>query len=174
MVGRGDSIFNTSFKSSMESFMICNCDYEIYNDTIQVRNYDEFHSNNEIGVFLINPDKEGKIGYNDELQINNAKIEWKKFEQDRAVAGTSNVIHAKSEWNIKNVMVENKFEKSFELIFDPLKISIRLFYNAKSIDTKHDVLRGPFSTTIQDHPPDRSSAKKFCPRRVSQDDDCHW
>jgi hypothetical protein len=145
MISNNTEIFNSSFKNALESFMEVNNDYEIYNDVIQVRNYDEFHANNEIGVFLINPDREGVIGYNDELQINNCKIEWKKFEQDREVSGTSNVIHAKSEWNIKNVMVENKFEKSFEFIRDPFRVQdiidseVKTPTTVTSTDTNDDV-----------------------------------
>jgi hypothetical protein len=147
MVSNNTNIFNTTFKEAFESFMLVNCDYEIYNDVIQVRNYDEFHANNEIGVFLINPDKNGTIGYNDELQINNVKIEWSKFEQDREVSGTSNVIHAKSEWNVKNLMVENKFEKTFRLIDDPFRIQdiidseVETPTTVTSTDTNDDICK---------------------------------
>jgi hypothetical protein len=118
---RVDKLFATP-KQCLESVFEYNCDYEISNDHIDILRDHDYYEDTEIGSFPIISSESYSADYNEECMINNMKIEWKNFANDRDIENSTQSIHTKSEWNIINPEAKNKFEKSFDFIRDSVYI----------------------------------------------------
>jgi hypothetical protein len=118
MISQRTDFFYSSFKDVMESVMEVNQDYEVSKSGVFIKEFEGFYENQEIGAFLIIPDKEGTEQYNPRFMVNNFKYGYQKFAQNRDISGTVEGIHTESEWNVPNKKVENKKEVKANFIRD--------------------------------------------------------
>jgi hypothetical protein len=118
MVSQRTDHFYSTFKNVMESTMEVNQDFEISTEGIKLRNFAEFYQNNEIGSFLVLPDKESTESFNPRFMVNNFKFDYTKFANDRLIQGTIQGIHTESEWIVPNKNVENKKEVNCNFVRD--------------------------------------------------------
>ncbi len=132
--------FLTSIKDCFEAAMtVETCsDYEIKEDKIVFLKYDGFYTNNEKGVFLINPSKDYKEPYNDRFQNNNIKIGFDTFETNRLSKNTTNDIHTEAEWSNPNVYVQSKFERSIKYIRSGFSAQAMVDLETKTPQTADD------------------------------------
>lgn len=118
MISQRTDFFYSTFKDVMESVMEVNQDYEVSKSGVFIKEFEGFYENEEIGSFLIIPDKEGTEQYNPRFMVNNFKYGYQKFAQNRDISGTVEGIHTDSEWNVPNKKVENKKEVKAKFIRD--------------------------------------------------------
>ena len=105
----------------MKALKKITCDYEADENGIAIRHQSGFYENVEIADFTIIPDEDFSIEENDRCMINKIDIGFKDYIQERTVTGTTEAIHTEAEFlPYGNDNVENTFDRSFELIRDPL------------------------------------------------------
>jgi len=102
----------------MESTMEVNEDFEISTEGIKLRDFAKFYQNNEIGSFLVLPDKESTESFNPRFMVNNFKFDYTKFANNRLIQGTVEGIHTESEWIVPTKNVENKKEVKCNFVRD--------------------------------------------------------
>jgi len=118
MISQKTDYFYSTFKETLGSVEEVNCDYEINEDNIQIRNFEGFYENTEIGAFLINPDSDYNNQFNERLQVKNFDYGYKKYAKDRNIIGSTNSIHTDSNWIVPNTQVENKKEIKNDFVRD--------------------------------------------------------
>lgn len=111
-----DNKFNTSIKELLGSVEEVAADYEVQEDKIFIGQYSEYHTNVEIGSFLILPSENFEDNYADNAQLSTFKYGYETFEQDRDSTNTKEDFHTDSEWGIPNENVENKKEIKLKLV----------------------------------------------------------
>ncbi|MCY7291348.1 MAG: hypothetical protein LH615_04115 [Ferruginibacter sp.] len=111
-----DNKFNTSIKDLMGSVEEVAADYEVLKDKIFIGQYPEYHTDVEIGSFLLLPSENFEHNYADNAQLNTFKYGYETFEQDRDSVNTKEDFHTDSEWGIPNENVENKKEIKNKLV----------------------------------------------------------
>lgn len=105
-------------KDVFESVEEVCCDYEINRNEIFIDSFENYYTNNEIGVFQIIPSKEYTNGFNSRFSVKSAKFGYKKYEQDRSTLSTSNAIHTETENALPNYLVDAVLERKFNFTRD--------------------------------------------------------
>lgn len=108
--------FNTNFKEILGSVVEVCADYEVKADEIFVGQYDDYYTNEEIGVFNVIPSIDYKEPWNERFKLNIFKFGYKTFEQNRDSVNTIEDVHTDSEWIVPNELVQNKKEISLDLV----------------------------------------------------------
>ena len=117
LIGQNKKLpFITTFKETLGSVEEVCADYEINKDEIFVGQYEDFYTNDEIGVFLIIPSKNYKEPWNERFMINRFNFGYKTFEQNRDTQNTKQDVHTESEWIIPDDMAQNKKEIKCEFV----------------------------------------------------------
>jgi hypothetical protein len=120
MISQKTDYFYSTPKDVLENIEELNCDYEITDNSVQIRRFNGYYENAEIGVFQMLPDKESYCQFNDRLMVNNFKFNYKKSSQ----SNSSNIIdgilaiHSNMEWIVPNQQVENKKDISIGYVRD--------------------------------------------------------
>jgi hypothetical protein len=144
MISQKTDYFYSTFKETLGSVEEVNCDYEINEDNIQIRNFEGFYENTEIGAFLINPDSEYNAQFNERLQVKNFDYGYKKYAQDRNIIGSINSIHTDSKWIVPNTQVENKKEIKNDFVRDGKYIqdifNLEIKQPTTSLEADNDVM----------------------------------
>lgn len=138
MISQNTDYFYSTFKDVMESVMEVNQDYEISKDGIEIKHFDNFYQNVEIGAFPILPDRESTESFNPRFMVNNLKYGYNKYASDRNIKGTIEGIHTDSEWIVPNKQVENKKEVKCKFIRDGFMIQDIISQEIKDPTTSTD------------------------------------
>lgn len=85
-----------------------NCDYEINGNENFIGNDEDFYPNNDIGAFLISPNDDSTVIYNERFTNNTFNFKYKYFDQDKDSENTLDVVHSEAEFNIANDQVKTQ------------------------------------------------------------------
>jgi hypothetical protein len=144
MISQKTDYFYSTFKETLGSVEEVNCDYEINEDNIQIRNFEGFYENTEIGAFLIKPDADYNCQFNERLQVKNFDYGYKKYAQDRNIIGSTTSIHTDSNWIVPNTQVENKKEIKNDFVRDGKYIqdifNLEIKQPTTSLEADNDVM----------------------------------
>jgi hypothetical protein len=144
MISQKTDYFYSTFKETLGSVEEVNCDYEINEDNIQIRNFEGFYENTEIGAFLIKPDSDYNCQFNERLQVKNFDYGYKKYAQDRNIIGSTTSIHTDSNWIVPNTQVENKKEIKNDFVRDGKYIqdifNLEIKQPTTSLEADNDVM----------------------------------
>ncbi len=91
-------------------------DSEIQEGKIFFGEYRDFYTNKEVAAFLNRPAESLKKPFNDRFKVNNIKIDFSTYEQDRFSQNTAEDIHTEAEWAPPNEATEDKFERTINYI----------------------------------------------------------
>ena len=97
-------------------------DVEISENEMYIGQYEDYYTNDEIGIFSIIPDESTNIDTNDRFACNKYIYNYNNFANDRTLINTSQSFQTESEWKLQNTKVENSKEIKNDLIRDSLAI----------------------------------------------------
>jgi hypothetical protein len=118
-----DRPFNISLKNIEDWLPEINADYEVGSEVFFGK-YEDFYTNNEIGVFTSVRFDDYKKSFNERYAINEFYFKYKKFQsqKENEVENTFDVVHGESQWSILNRFVENKKEATVAFVRDSFYI----------------------------------------------------
>jgi len=122
MVSQNTDFLYFTNKQIFESLEEVCADVEISEDEMFIAQYEDFYTNDEIGVYTEVPSEGLTIDVNDRFACNKYKFDYSTFAQDRTLNNTSEAVHTQSEWKLQNTKVENVKEIKNDLVRDPFAI----------------------------------------------------
>jgi len=122
MVSQNTDFLYFTLKQIYESLEEVCADVEISEEEMFIGQFEDFYTNDEIGVYTQIPSEGLTIDVNDRFACNKFKFDYSNFAQDRTLLGTSEAVHTQSEWKLQNIKVENVKEIKNDLVRDPFAI----------------------------------------------------
>lgn len=107
---------NEDLQQSLQE--VCS-DVEISNQSINIRQHQDFYENQEIASFLVIPSEDYTEPYDEYYLINKFNFGYKNFEQDRTTKNTVRSFHTTSEWLPRNERSDKDKKIENDLIRDP-------------------------------------------------------
>ena len=99
-----DQPFNATWKNFTDYIRSSfNCDYQINGDEVFFGHQIDFYQDKEVGRLLFSPNKDSyKVSPNENIMKSGFKIEYDKYEDDKASSNTIDSIHVSSELYLSN------------------------------------------------------------------------
>jgi len=125
MIRGKNNKFVLNWKDIASQLQEFNSDYETDTNvntserTVFVGKYEDFYTNNEIASFEMPPTDSFEKTSNERFAINEFRLKYSKFNQDKDDGNTIDAVHTETEWLNKNKNVENKKEINLPFIRDP-------------------------------------------------------
>ena len=134
-----DKPFQVEFKSIANQLQEFNCDYQSNENTVDIANYSDFYNNVEIAAFnnvdFGEPFEDFGIQYNERYLINEVRVKYKSFEQDKDEKNTIDAVHTEAQYLVPNNKTENKKEIDGLFTRDPFKLEFLRVRNTQSDGT---------------------------------------
>lgn len=130
-----DKPYYVTFKDLFNGVQEVNADYQVTQESIQIKSYEDFYANVEIGAFTQAPSTEYSEIYNEEYAIVNFEFAYGTSESSESENNTIDAIHTESQDLTPNKQVEGVKKVDVKHIRDPF---VGESARAKGITTKPD------------------------------------
>jgi len=130
-----DKPYYITFKELFNGVQEVNADYQVTEESIQIKSYEDFYANVEIGAFAQAPSTEFSEIYNEEYAIVNFEFAYGTSESSENENNTIDAVHTESQDLMPNKQVEGVKKIDVKHIRDPF---VGESARAKGITTKPD------------------------------------
>jgi len=105
-----DKPFNNKFKDLINVTKELALDYKIKPTEIEIKHFDEFYNENELGAFYELPDSESETKFNDRFGINILEFKYKNYSGSKENAGENTIddIHGEAQFKMPTKKLDGK------------------------------------------------------------------
>lgn len=119
---RDDASLNFKFSDEANDLMVFKHDYQINDESIEIKTYPDFYQNIDMGFYETLPKEGFSRKYNDRFKRITTTLGFKTFRQDKYSANTIDAVHTQAQFLFPITQEEGDETASMNAIYDPFEI----------------------------------------------------